>query len=88
MGNSSEKSVIIVAVEITRVLSINEVKQSVSVQFKLRLSWKDPRLAFRNLNKKTNLNTIHLTEYKKVWIPVVVFYNTEDRDKSKVRFFQ
>jgi hypothetical protein len=86
LGNSSDKSMIFVAVTITRVLAIEEVKKSVSFQFKLRLRWKDPRLAFRNLKKNRKLNTVNMSEAQKVWSPVVVFYNTDDKEESKVRF--
>jgi hypothetical protein len=46
--------------------------------------WRDPRVMFLNLKNETYLNTIGMDDAKKIWQPVVVFYNTKDWDETKV----
>ena len=65
------------------VLDIKEVKSTFNVQFLLSLKWKDPRITYQNLKEEGFLNKISLVEFEKIWHPVVVFYNTEHRDKTE-----
>jgi hypothetical protein len=51
----------------------------------MTLMWRDPRLTFHNLKNETYQNTIGIVDAEKIWQPVVVFYNTKDRDETKVR---
>ena len=66
------------------VLDIKEVKSTFNVQFVLSLKWRDPRITYQNLKEEDFLNKINLNEFEKIWRPVILFYNTEHRDKTKV----
>ena len=66
------------------VLDIKEVKSTFNVQFVLSLKWKDPRITYQNLKEEDFMNKINLDEFEKIWRPVILFYNTEHRDKTKV----
>ena len=79
-GNKSE---IFLSVALKSVLDIKEVESTINVQFVLSLKWKDPRIIYRNLKEENFLNQINLGEFENIWRPVVVFYNTEHRDKTK-----
>jgi hypothetical protein len=48
------------------------------------MRWRDPRLVFYNLKNETYLNPIGIVDAAKIWQPVVVFYNTKDRDETTV----
>ena len=44
--------------------------------------WKDARLKFKNLKTNRNLNTLTPTEKEIIWIPGVVFFDTETKAVS------
>ena len=73
-------------VDIWNILNVAEVDSLLEIQFKLVLLWKDPRLMFRNLKHSMHLNTAGETKEprKDIWYPRIVFYNTKNRDESKV----
>jgi hypothetical protein len=50
----------------------------------MTMRWRDPRLVFYNLKNETYLNPIGIVDAAKIWQPVVVFYNTKDRDETTV----
>ena len=56
---------------------IEEVRLSFSAKFRLTLSWSDQRLNFNNLNREMFLNLPNAWEKHKIWIPVLIFENTE-----------
>ena len=47
------------------------------VQFYLHFTWFDSRLTYFNLREDTGLNELSPEEKQKIWIPVMVFDNTE-----------
>ena len=73
-----------VSIHVIQVLELVEVESAMSLQYRLTLSWKDSRVAFRNLKKDTFLNTVGNDDAAKIWYPQVVFYNTKDMEETKV----
>ena len=73
-------------VDIWNILNVAEVDSLLEIQFKLVLLWRDSRLMFRNLKDSLHLNTAGETNEprKDIWYPRIVFYNTKNRDESKV----
>ena len=55
------------------------------LQFKLQLSWYDPRVTFLNLKKDSHMNSLTNEDATKVWYPKVTFYNTEEMEETEVR---
>ena len=48
----------------------------------LRLTWSDRRLTMLNLKEDEDLNTL-TSEYRgRIWMPQIVFYNTQDKLES------
>ena len=74
-----------VSIHVIQVLELVEVESAMSLQYRLTLSWKDSRVAFRNLKKDTFLNTVGNDDAAKIWYPQVVFYNTKDMEETKVK---
>ena len=46
----------------------------------LEIHWYDHRLEFNNLKNMTSMNTIPEREKEQLWLPPVIFFNTETRD--------
>jgi len=68
--------------DIWRVLEINEVGSYIALQFELSLEWRDPRLKFVNLKTDSDLNTLNAKEKNKIWVPEIIFLNTEKLDTT------
>ena len=78
------KSDILLSVDIDRILSIVEITELFEIKFRLYLSWKDPRLVYRNLKKNENLNVLRGEAQNELWAPELIFRNTKDSDRSKI----
>ncbi|XP_023345924.1 uncharacterized protein LOC111714922 isoform X2 [Eurytemora carolleeae] len=77
-GNSS-KIVIKVSADIMDILDIDEKSSIFQIQFYLHFSWYDSRLTFFDLRNDSGLNTLSIEEKGLIWIPVLVFDNTENK---------
>ncbi len=75
---------VFVAIDVFSILSISEVQSAIRVQFQLNMTWMDSRITFRNLKPAVHQNSVNLTESGVIWLPSVIFYNTENKSKSKV----
>ena len=66
--------------EISDILDIDEVEHAFKVKFKLVLSWYDSRLVYHNLKTSRVANSPAIKEVEKLWIPKIIFDNTEKND--------
>ena len=48
------------------------------LQIEIKLSWVDSRLEFVNVDQK-EMNTINLKQKEKLWLPSLIFDNTNDK---------
>jgi len=69
-----------ISTKIIDILKINEVEQSFQVKFKLVMSWYDYRLTYHNLKVDRIANSPNFEEVKELWIPNIIFDNTENND--------
>ena len=56
---------------------IEEVNEMFRAQFKITMTWKDSRLTYLNLQKNSYMNRVSHEEASDIWIPNVMFLNTE-----------
>ena len=75
--DGGSKITVHVSADLLAFLEINEVASIFQVQFRLHFSWFDSRLRFENLKNDTGLNTLSPEEKTSIWIPELVFENTE-----------
>ena len=61
---------------------IKEIQQILQLKFRLRMTWFDARLDFFNIKVDENMNIISIDELNKIWLPVVVFDNTEKGQRT------
>ena len=83
--NSKERSDIELRIEVMKVMDISEVDSEIGVQYELMMSWTDSRLTFWNLKEESYLNTVSSEDAVKVWYPKLQFYNTKEKEETKVR---
>ena len=60
------------------VQEIKEIEQILQLKFRLRMTWVDARLNFFNIKMKETMNVISMAELNKIWLPVIIFDNTEE----------
>ena len=69
--------------QVWAILKIQEVQQLVKLQFQLSLKWYDARLQYYNLKVDENMNSLVYKEKQKLWVPSIVFQNTEAQVTSQ-----
>ena len=79
--NGYGKVAVRMSVDLASIINIDEVGSIFQVQFTLYLTWFDSRMTFNNLNKETGLNALSPKEKNMIWLPELVFLNTEQRPK-------
>lgn len=67
-------------IDIDNVLELDENLSIMTLQFKMTLEWTDARLKFINLKTDPMKNELSKAESQSIWMPVLVFSNTEHRD--------
>ena len=73
-----------VAIEIFRVMSVDEENQFIELQFGIRLEWNDYRLTYHNLNSNLTLNALSAKEIESIWLPQVMYTNTKQIETTRL----
>ena len=68
-----------VSSQVWKILDIKEVEQLTKIQFELSLKWFDARLEYYNLKDDENMNELLYEEKQKLWVPSIIFQNTESQ---------
>ena len=71
-----------IKIDFMEVLKINEVEQIFHAKYRLFLKWVDPRIQYFNLKVNDELNTLIPKERKQIWVPFIIFWNTEKHETS------
>ena len=82
LGEESRANVT-VKMELINLRKIDEVDGSCQVQLFQTLKWFDSRLKYLNLKDNLDLNNFPPSENKLIWIPDLVFENTEDKIRPR-----
>ena len=69
---------------IPKVYFCSEVGGYFQVQFYLTLKWFESRLRFKNLKGDISLNSFLPDETEEIWVPELIFSNTEEKPSTKV----
>jgi len=72
-----------VSIAVKKIFKIEEVNHVFSIKFRLLMEWYDHRLSYYNLKLQRSSNSLSEEEVKKIWIPYVVFENSEHSDATK-----
>ena len=70
-----------------KVVDIDEEDYSIKLQFEIILEWHDNRLAFQNLKEKTSLNALTENETRQLWLPLVIYANTDQKESTRLGGF-
>ena len=67
-----------ISTTLMNVLKISEVDHIIELKFGISLIWYENRAVFLNLKKKEALNMLSDGELGNIWIPYIIFRNTDD----------
>ena len=65
------------------IIKIAEVDHTFTLKFRLVLEWYDYRIKYYNLKRSRSANALAIEEVQKLWIPFLVFDNTENIEATK-----
>ena len=74
-----------IAINLMKVVEIEETDHSIQLQFGIRLMWKENRVRYRNLKKETSLNVLREEDFKALWLPLIVYDNTDQKETTTTR---
>ena len=73
-----------ISITLMKVVEIEEVDHSIHLQFQISLSWKENRVTYQNLKKKTSLNALTDEDIKTIWLPLIVYENTDQKEVTRL----
>ena len=73
-----------ISITLMKVVEIEEVDHSIHLQFQISLQWKENRVKYQNLKKKTSLNALTDEDIKTVWLPRIVYDNTDQKEVTRL----
>ena len=79
-----EKTELKVKVDLIQILTLSVVEMKITTKYNLYLEWVDPRITFYNLKENKNLNGLVQSEIEKIWIPKIIFANTQSNKFSSL----
>ena len=72
-----------VSMSVIDIIKISEVDHTFTLKFRLKLEWYDYRIKYYNLKRSRSANALALEEVQSLWIPFLVFDNTENNEATK-----
>ena len=72
-----------ISMSVIDMLKIKEVDHVYTLKYRLGMVWYDYRLKYYNLKRSRSQNALAFHEVEKLWIPFLVFDNTENNEATK-----
>ena len=69
------------------VRGIDEDDYSIEIQFEITMKWTENRALYHNLKKKDSLNALPEKDFKILWLPKVVYENTDQKETTRLGEF-
>ena len=73
-----------VSIDVLRLVDIDEDDFSIEIQFEISMKWKENRATYHNLKKKDSLNALHKNDFEKLWLPEVIYENTDQKESTRL----
>ena len=67
-----------------KVVEIEEVDHSIHLQFQISFTWKENRVKYQNLKKRTSLNALTIDDVNTIWLPLIVYDNTDQKEVTRL----
>ena len=66
-----------ISIRLLKIVSMEKVLNKIDFQFEITLEWKENRATYLNLKEKTMLNDLTEEEVRALWLPHVIYANTD-----------
>ena len=76
-----------VSLHLLKLVDINEDDYSIEIQFEITLEWKEIRATYHNLKEATVLNALTQKDTKRLWLPQVIYENTDQKETTRLGEF-
>ena len=68
-----------VSIVLLKIVEIKEENHAIEFQYEIIMKWRDNRLTYQNLKEDTSLNALPEVDIKKLWLPLVIYANTDQK---------
>ena len=84
--NPETKALIPLEVSLTllKVVSIEEVRHSIELQFQIEVGWYESRAAYNNLNENSAMNVLMSQDIETLWLPLITYTNTDQKETTRL----
>jgi hypothetical protein len=73
-----------VSIVLLKIIRLVEVENKIEFQFTSVMQWKENRVQFNNLKQDTSLNALTDEEIHLLWLPLVVYDNTDQKETTRL----
>ena len=74
-----------VSIDLLKIVDMEETNHKIDFQFKITLEWREnERVLYYNLKEHTSLNALSDSDIKKLWLPLVIYDNTDQKEVSRL----
>ena len=73
-----------ISITLIKVVDIDEVGHSLHLQLQISLKWRENRATYQNLKNETSLNTLNDNNIKKIWLPLIIYQNTDQKESTRL----
>ena len=75
-----------ISISLLKIVSMEEVMHKIELQFGIVLEWRENRATYHNLKEKTSLNALTNYEIEALWLPYVIYDNTDMKEAVQLRY--
>ena len=76
---------VVISIYLMKIGNIGESDHKIASKFGIMLDWTEPREIFYNLKKKTSLNALKEKEIVLLWLPCVIYENTDMMERVRLQ---
>ena len=73
-----------ISISLLKIVGMEEVQHKIDLQFEITLEWKENRATYQNLKKKTSLNALTDEDISALWLPYVIYANTDMKEAVQI----
>ena len=73
-----------VSTSIQNIIDISEVNNIIELKFGILMEWYESRIDYHNLKTVGTLNTLSDDELRSLWIPYIIFNNTDNNEATEI----
>ena len=75
-----------VSIQLEKIIKISEIEHTIEIKFVIIVKWMENRIQYYNLKREQALNTISKIEKSLLWIPYIIFQNTDENEAVDIEW--